>query len=138
MLDFMMLFSVDMVLQVLVNSTIFSTCTCRLWLEIKQNFLWGDSFKLVLGLVFVLLWVFFIYCSPHLCDSTRSTFSMFYLNCFLSLILVMVMVSYRDIQYMYVHVLKDLGTFLKRPLVYYKLTGFEDNDGGKLPSNITN
>ena len=29
--------------------------------------------------------------------------------------------------------LKDLGTFSKCPLIYIKLTGFEDNDRGKLP-----
>ena len=29
--------------------------------------------------------------------------------------------------------LKDLGTFSKCTLIYIKLTGFEDNDSGKLP-----
>ena len=28
---------------------------------------------------------------------------------------------------------KDLGTFSKCPQIYTKLTGFEDNDSGKLP-----
>ena len=29
--------------------------------------------------------------------------------------------------------LKDSGTFSKCPQIYIKLTGFEDNDSGKLP-----
>ena len=29
--------------------------------------------------------------------------------------------------------LNDLGTFLKCPQIYIKLTGFEDNESGKLP-----
>ena len=33
----------------------------------------------------------------------------------------------------YTFSLKDLGTFSKCPQIYIKLTGFEDNDSGKLP-----
>ena len=35
--------------------------------------------------------------------------------------------------YIFIFKLKDSGTFSKCPQIYVKLTGFEDNDSGKLP-----